>query len=215
MLPRRISRAALILGLALSGVLASASTCLACSCVPSTPEQELRRADAAFIGQVVNDVMTTTGTTQTFRVGRVFKGELGPTVDVWAQVGTEVVNSCSVLYPTGDQVAVLLFEDDEGRWTTRACSYVTQAELRMVGGPGYEPTEVASPEPTLAPPAEDLGAGGEAGRLPTWAVIALGAALAVAAVAAQLVWAGRRDRRAAYPSGWDPVDVDGPQEVEP
>ncbi len=213
--PRRISRAVLVLGLALSGALASTSPCLACSCVPSTPEKMLRRADAAFIGAVVNDVMTATGTTQTFQVDEVFKGELGSTVEVWAQVGTEVVNSCSVLYPTGDRVAVLLFDDGEGRWTTQACAHVTQAELRKVGGPAREPVETSSPEPEVAAPVGDLGAGDGEAAMPTWAVVAIGAVVALVLVAGQIAWAARRDRRAARPSGWDPVDTEEPQEVEP
>lgn len=213
--PRRISRAVLVLGLALSGAFAATSPCLACSCVPSTPEKMLRRADAAFIGAVVSDVMTTTGTTQTFRVDEVFKGELGSTIDVWAQVGTEVVNSCSVLYPTGDRVAVLLFDDGEGRWTTQACAHVTQAELRRVGGSPREPLEIVSPAPDVVAPAEDLAAGDGGAALPTWAVVAIGAVVALILVAGQIAWAGRRDRRAAQASGWDPVDTEEPQEVEP
>lgn len=213
--PRRISRAVLALGLAVTWALATATPCLACSCIPSTPEKTLRRADAAFIGAVVNDVMTETGTTQTFHVEEVFKGELGSTVDVWARVGTEVVDSCSVLYPTGDQVAVLLFDDGEGRWTTQACAHVTQAELRRVGGPPREPLEIASPPPDVAAPAEDLGAGDGEVAMPTWAVVAIGAVVALVLVAGQIAWAGRRDGRAAHPSGWDPVDTEEPQEVEP
>jgi hypothetical protein len=212
--PRRVLTAALVLGLAVTGVLALAAPCLACSCAPSTPEQAFRRADAAFVGRVVNDVMIETGTTQTFEVEQVFKGQLGPTVDVWAQIGTTVVNSCAIVYPTSDRVAVLLYDDGEGHWSAQACSQVTEAELRRVGGPPREPVEQAAPEPDLAAPAEDLRAD-RGGGLPTWIVIALGAILAVAVVWGQITWAARRDRRAAFPSGWDPVDADESQEVEP
>ena len=222
MVPRRISRAVLLLGLALSGMVAIAPPCLACDCVAMTPKEALRGADAAFVGQVVQDVMTAEGTTQTFEVEGVFKGELGPTVDVWAQIGTEVVDTCAVLYPTGDRVAVLLTDDGDGRWSTQICATITEAALRRLAGPPGEPVAEASPSPPPPPsvvPAGSLDGPATDDGLPAWAVIALGAFVAVAVVGAQIVWAGRRDRRAAYPSGWDPVDVDEPretpQEVEP
>jgi hypothetical protein len=188
-----------VFGLAIGATLVLAAPCLACSCVPSTPAVALRRADAAFIGRVVNGVMTDTGTTQTFEVDQVFKGELSSTVDVWAEVGTRVVNTCSVLYPAGDPVAVLLFEVD-GRWTSQACSYVTPAELRDAGGPPREPIEAAPPSEEGGGAPGDIGSPppGSAGPSPG-VVIALGALLAVAVIGAQVVWTARRDRRETAP----------------
>ena len=190
-----VLRAVLALALAAAGLFWSAAPCLACSCVPSSPGQMLRRADAAFIGRVVNDVMTPTGTTQTFAVEEVYEGELGFTVDVWAQIGTEVVNTCSVLYPRDDRVAVLLFEDQEGRWTAQACAHVTPAELRAVAGTPYEP--VATSSPTPAPGIRgDLVGDSEAAEPSAWTVIVLGTALALAAIGLQIAWSARLDRRA-------------------
>ncbi len=65
---------------------------------------------------------------------------------------------------------------------------------------------------TSRSPSSGLGAGDDEGAgLPAWVVVAIGAVVAVVLVGGQIAWAGRRDRRAAYPSGWDPVDVEEPQ----
>lgn len=208
--PRRIVSAILVLGLASMGVLVAAPPCLACSCAPSTPQRSFRGAEAAFIGTVVRDTMVAKGTTQTFEVDQVFKGELASRTDVWTEIGTEWVSSCAVLFPTGEPVALLLWKDEQGRWTTSSCSQITVAELRRVGGEPREPA--TAPSPDVALPVGDLGAGDDEGAgLPAWVVVAIGAIVAVVLVGGQIAWAGRRDRRAAYPSGWDPVDVEEPQ----
>jgi hypothetical protein len=129
---------------------------------------------------------------------------------VWTEIGTEWVSSCAVLFPTGEPVALLLRKDEQGRWTTSSCNQVSIAELHRVGGEPREP--IPAPSPAVALPVEDLGTNDDEGAgLPAWAVVAIGAVVAVALVGAQIVWAGRRDRRAAFPSGWDPVDVEEPQ----
>lgn len=204
--PRRSVHAILALGLAVAGLLALAPPCLACSCAPSTPAGSFRGADAAFIGRVVRDTTVAKGTTQTFEVDQVFKGRLASTVDVWTEIGTEWVSSCAVLYPAGEPVALLLWEDERGRWQASSCSPITVAELRRVGGEPRDPIPVPSPD--VAVPSSELdGADGSPG-LPTWAVVAIGAGVALALVGGQTVWAARRDRRAAFPSGWDPDDTE-------
>lgn len=211
--PRRPVPAVLVMGLAVAALLGAASPCRACSCAPSTPQGAFREADAAFVGRVVRDTMVAKGTTQTFEVDEVYKGALTSRIDVWAEVGTEWVSSCAILYPAGEPVALLLFVDEQGRWQAAACSQVTRAELRRIGGEPREP--LPAPTPDVAAPVEDLGRDDTGGGLPAWAVVLIGAAVAVGLVGGQIVWAGRRDRRAAFPSGWDPVDVEAPQEARP
>jgi hypothetical protein len=194
------------MGLAVAVLLAAAPPCRACSCAPSTPQGAFRKADAAFVGRVVRDTMVAKGTTQTFEVDEVYKGALTSRIDVWAEVGTEWVSSCAILYPAGEPVALLLFADDRGRWQASACSQVTRAELRRIGGEPHEPLPV--PDAEVAAPPGGPGTRDVGGGLPAWAVVLIGASVAVGLVGGQIVWAGRRDRRAAFPSGWDPVDTE-------
>jgi hypothetical protein len=194
------------MGLAVAGLLVTASPCRACSCAPSTPQGAFRKADAAFVGRVVQDAMVAKGTTQTFEVDEVYKGALASRIDVWAEVGTEWVSSCAILYPAGEPVALLLFEDAQGRWQASACSQVTRAELRRIGGAPREP--IPAPDPEVTAPVVGPGIGDAGGGLPTWAVVLIGAGLAVGLVGGHIVWTARRDRRAAFPSGWDPVDTE-------
>lgn len=201
------------MGLAVAVLLAAAPPCRACSCAPSTPQGAFRKADAAFVGRVVQDTMVAKGTTQTFEVDEVYKGALTSRIDVWAEVGTEWVSSCAILYPAGEPVALLLVVDEQGRWQASACAQVTRAELRRIGGEPREPLPV--PDAGVAAPVEDLGTRDAGGGLPDWAVVLIGAAVALVLVGARIAWAGRRDRRARYPSGWDPVDVEAPQEARP
>jgi hypothetical protein len=191
---RRLLGAVVAVSSAGSFLLVTASPCLACSCAFATPAESFAKAGAAFIGQVERDAMTSGGTTQTFRVDEVFKGELLGETEVWAQIGTEVVNTCSVLYPVGDRVAVLLFEDAEGRWTSQACAQITEIELRKVGGTPREPTSVASPSGGVTGSITVEPSDPSSGPSALW-VIGLGAGAAAVMIALQIVWVGRRDRR--------------------
>jgi hypothetical protein len=203
-----------LLTLAGTFLVVAASPCSACSCAPSTPKELLRRADAAFVGTVVAETMSETGTTQTFEVEGVYRGELGPTVEVWAQIGTSVVNTCAVLFPVGDRVAVLLERDERGRWQTSACSIVEPSDLEALAGPVRPPGAAStSPDGPASPGGRPSTTGDEEG-LPAWAVIVIGAGLALAAIGGQVAWAARRDRRERRVGADGPVvGADGVDEV--
>jgi hypothetical protein len=178
-----------------------ASPCAACSCVPRTPGQLLRHADAAFVGEVVDQqVIDEVTTVQTFRVRSVFKGTLGPTVRMIAPLGSGGGSSCGILYGAGE-VAVILHRLGDG-WTTDACSRITTAQLAKVAPspvpPVPEPSGSSTPVATVAPAEEASGGLG-------WQAAVLGLLVGVAAIALALSLGGRRDR-AGEPSLGDPAE---------
>jgi hypothetical protein len=174
-----------------------ASPCAACSCVPRTPEQLLRHADAAFVGEVVDQqVIDEVTTVQTFRVRSVFKGTLGPTVQMIAPLGSGGGSSCGILYGAGE-VAVILHRLGDG-WTTDACSRITTVQLAKVAPspvpPVPEPSGSATPVVTVAPTEDASGGLG-------WQAAVLGLLVGVAAIALALSLGARRDRASEPPSG--------------
>jgi hypothetical protein len=194
-------RALLILATVGGGIVVSASPCRACDCAARTPAEIVRQADRAFVGRVVDETVSANGTTQTFQVVAVYKGALGPTVDLWAEVGTNSLSSCAVLFPQHERVAVAMNVDAQGRWTTTSCSYLTEAQLREAAGPPHPPTgavssPTASPLPTASETpavAPDLGRDRSRPKgVPLWLVIILGVFGAVSAIGASLLAGGRR-----------------------
>src|SRR5437867_4071247 len=186
-------RALVILAIVGGGMVVTASPCLACDCAARTPAEIVRQADRAFVGRVVDQTVTANGTIQTFQVAAVFKGALGPTVDLWAEVGTSSFSSCAVLFPQHERVAVAMSVDAQGRWTTTSCAYLTEAQLRDVAGPPHAPTQAMSPPPTTAgpvptqTPAAIPNPGRDRSRrdsVPLWLVILLGFFGAVSAIGA-------------------------------
>ena len=132
-------------------LVATASPCFACGCVPQTPKQVLRRADAAFVGEVTSqrplDAMTTV---QTFRVDAVYKGALYSSVDVVASMGAAGGSDCAILFPSGSQVAVVLQQQGD-HWISDACSLLTMAQLRRVARPRGRRCRVRHRRPAVRP----------------------------------------------------------------
>ena len=202
-------RALLVLAIVAGATMMTASPCLACECTARSPEDIVGQADRAFVGRVVGQTPEARGTTQTFEVAVVYKGALGPTVDLWAEVGTTSLSSCAVLFPEHERVAVAMSVDAQGRWTTTSCSYLTEKELRKAAGPPHAPTKgmtsapsasvggptatpIASAVPSAVP---SLGVTGERRRrktVPLWVIAVLGVAGAVSAIGASLLAGGRR-----------------------
>ena len=91
---RPIARAAALLGAALfvvAWVILPANPALACSCAMASVEEQAQRADAIFLGQVVDvretaavDGMIGSGDPVTYvvEVSRVYKGDVGATQEV-------------------------------------------------------------------------------------------------------------------------------------
>jgi hypothetical protein len=205
---RQVARASVVLVMLGPALVLSASPCVACSCMPRTPEQLLRHADAAFVGEVVDQqVIDEVTTVQTFRVRGVFKGTLGPTVQMIAPLGSGGGSSCGILYGAGE-VAVILHRLGDG-WTTDACSRITTAQLARVA-PSPEPPEPSgssTPIVTVAPARDAPGGLG-------WQAVVLGLLVGVAAIALALSLGGRRDR-ASVSSPGDPVEPPGEGPADP
>jgi len=207
---RQVARASVVLVMLGPALVLSASPCAACSCVPRTPEQLLRRAEAAFVGEVVDQqVIDETTTVQTFRVRSVFKGTLGPTVQVIAPLGSGGGSSCGILYGAGE-VAVILHRLGDG-WTTDLCSRITTAQLAGVAPspvpPVPEPSGSSTPVVTVAPAGDASGGLG-------WQAVVLGLLVGIAAIALALSLGGRRDRATVSPPG-DPTEPPGEGPADP
>ncbi|HEY7478399.1 MAG TPA: hypothetical protein VIB62_09190 [Actinomycetota bacterium] len=177
----RVARPAgvvLLLMIAGIGVIAGANPCLACSCASTRPAEVLADADAAFVGRAVETRVDDEGTTQVFEVDGVYRGELGPTVEVWAQIGTGVVDSCAVTFPEGERRALVLSRDG-GRWTTSICSLITETQLeRIVGEPRPPSGPADPPEPPASGPPGVVSSARQDG-VPPWSILLLGALIAI------------------------------------
>jgi hypothetical protein len=184
---RALARCVLLVFLAVPAVVSAAQPCAACSCAPRSPERAFRDADAAFVGSVVDQqAIDPTTTVQTFEVRSLFKGPLGPTVNVIAPIGSGGGSTCGVLYGPGE-VAVILYRDGDG-WTTDACSRITVEQLRRLAAPPTHP----SPSPVATPSAIVAPVTGR-GRV-GWPTAILGLLAGIAAIAATLALATRRHR---------------------
>jgi hypothetical protein len=204
---RALARCVLLLVVTAPAVVSTASPCAACSCAPRSPKQLLRDADAAFVGSVVGQqAIDQTTTVQTFAVRSVFKGPLGPTVDVIEPIGSGGGDMCGVLYGPGE-VAVVLSRQGDG-WTTSACSRITVAQLTRVGPSPAHPAPT-SPAPTPTAGAPPTSGGSAVG----WRTGVLGLLAGIAAIAFTLSLASRRDRRAV--PGDAPSSEDGSARREP
>ena len=188
-----------------AAIVAGAGPCFACSCAAMTTAAKLRDADAAFVGRVIETATDAEGTTQTFEVDGVFEGELGPTVDVWAEIGTEGGNTCAVVFPEGERRALVLSRSD-GHWTTTVCSLVTEEELTRVAGSPRPPTEEAAPP--LDSPVPSVTSSSDGGTMPRWSSPILGALVGIAVIWLTLMLASRRERRRAVVAGSDGRQTD-------
>ena len=215
-------RALVILAILGGGIVVTASPCRACDCTARAPEQILRQADRAFVGRVVDETVSANGTAQTFQVVAVYKGALGPRVDLWADAGTSSFSSCAVLFPRHERVAVAMNVDAQGRWTTNTCSYLTEAQLRDVAGPPHAPTAPVSLPSSPAPTASETPAvvpdlGRDRSRrtgVPLWLVILLGFFGAVSAIGASLLAGGRRATSPPWFERVRQTETDHPEAAE-
>jgi hypothetical protein len=204
---RAAGRLAVVLLLAAPAVFVGAMPCSACSCVPRTPKELLRRADAAFVGTVVAEQqIEPTTTVQTFAVEGVFKGTLGASVNVTEPIGSGGGSTCGIAYPRGTRVAVVLYREGDG-WTTDSCSLVSVPALASVAPSPHPPRPGPSPSPsagvTPPPPKSSPGLG--------WQAAVLGLLVGVAGIALALSLGGRGGR-ARGSTSMASVDTEGPDE---
>jgi hypothetical protein len=204
---RAAARLSVVVLLAAPAVFVTATPCSACSCVPRTPKQLLHRADAAFVGTVVAEQpIDATTTVQTFAVQGVFKGALGPSVNVIEPIGSGGGSTCGIAYALGARVAVVVSHQGDG-WTTDSCSLVSLSDLEAVAPspvpPRPEPSSPASPAVPPFPPEVSHGLG--------WPAVVLGLLVGVAGIALALSLGGRSRRTQARPAPGS-VEAEGPNE---
>ena len=118
---------------------------LACSCVAMSPAEQLRGANAAFVGTLISvgagdESYGGEEIDWTFQVEQVVKGELGSTVDVRSPVDT---GACGFQMAEGMRVGIFLHKAD-GRWHGSMCGQVGADAL------------LATTQPTPAPDASGL-----------------------------------------------------------
>ncbi len=210
---RAAARLAVVALLAVPAVFGTATPCSACSCVPRTPKELLRRADAAFVGTVVAErQIEPTTTVQTFAVEGVFKGALDASVNVTEPIGSGGGSTCGVAYPRDTRVAVVLYRQGGG-WTTDSCSLVSLADLEAVAPSPHQPRPGPSPSPSAVVPPPPPGSSPGLG----WPAAMLGLLVGVAGIALALSLGGRSGR----PRGTPPVGSidteggDGPPAPDP
>ena len=202
---RLLLRVFVVCVLAGAGVLAAAPRCLACDCVFQPPAKIVAGADAVFIGEVTAETPVDPVTTiQTFEVRKVFKGVVLSRIDVVAQIGPGGGSPCAVSFPAGSQVVVAVHRNDDGSWSSDACSVLTVAAMKKVAGPGRAP-KPAPPSPSATSTPSRLPAPGAGAGFPGWLVPLLGAAGGTLLIALSILAGGRRARN-EVPRGEGPGD---------
>lgn len=196
---RVVLRVAVACLLAATGILAVAPRCWACGCVFRSPAKVVAAADAVFVGVVTAETPVDPVTTiQTFEVRRVFKGAVLSRIDVVAQIGPGGGSSCAVLFPPGAPVAVAVHRNDDGTWSSDACSVLTITEVEKVAGRGGAAVPAPpTPSATRGPSATDGSAARDpsgAPSFPGWLVPLLGGAGGVLLIALSFLVGRRRAR---------------------
>ena len=156
------------------GLLVTAPTAYACSCVEMDLSTRLPEADGAFVGTVAGrDSLDEQTVAITFSVEHVVKGKFGPT----AIVRTNAFGaSCGIELLDGPRTGLLLDRGADGVWESSLCQQVRADDLLAIGGE-------RPPDPDVAP----VGAG--------WTLAStglVGAIVAAALALVVLVWVIRR-----------------------
>lgn len=194
---RRIARLVIALVFSAAAVVIVATPAVACSCVSRPAGTIIRGADAVLVGEVVGDRLVQDGTIQRVRVDEVFVGTLPPEIEVYAAIGPGTVDTCSVLFSGGHEVAMALEEDASGRLSQGACSMLSVADARRLGGEPRPPDPDAV-APTQTPPV--VGTDAEGALLAWWQVVGLGALAAAALIGGSILAGLRRGRRVGIAS---------------
>ena len=102
-----------------TGILLGAATSAGASCLPSTSEQQLKRADLVFVGRVLS--VSADGGSATFRVTSVRKGHVSKGVAVHV-VADPYPSSATIGWsPARGQRWRVYAQRSGPRWTTNDC----------------------------------------------------------------------------------------------
>ncbi|HLB39590.1 MAG TPA: hypothetical protein VJM84_03985 [Actinomycetota bacterium] len=200
----RVLRLLIALAIAAPVVISMAAPAVACSCAPLSPDKILKQADAVVAGHVVDEQpVDPMNTHSTLAVDGVYKGDVEATITLTAEIGSDWVSSCAVLYPVGSTVDPLVLERlDDGTYRISACAFLSRVQVLKLAGdarpppPASEtPSAVASPLPATE---DDAGL--------NWPAVGGGLALAVVAIALVLHRSGRRNQ-GEDPSPFDQIEA--------
>lgn len=125
----------------------------ACSCTTTPPpEQALADSDAVFEARPFGMTSDDRRARYSFEVDRVFKGEVGPRVEISTALHSA---TCGRSYKIGTQYVVYARKGPSGELTDMLCSRTratsSAAEDLQVLGAGYEPQVQLAPEPDPGP----------------------------------------------------------------
>ncbi len=148
------------LGLALSFLVLSPTQAFACSCVLSTTEEHVDRADVVVRG-TIEDSTPTDPVTYTVSVAETYEGDATGTLEV---LSTASGASCGLENVRLGASYVVFAEDDGGRLWASLCGGTAPAtpallaEVEAATGPG-----AATPAPSGVPTAAPAGQAGATG----------------------------------------------------
>jgi hypothetical protein len=111
----------------------------ACECSVESPRAMLARADAAFIGELIElptEAIDRSDGYYVFRVEESVKGNLPEQIRVRSALEPE---SCGLNLLVGARVGLFLHRSDDGDWTSSSCSRVNPDELLAAAKPLPEP----------------------------------------------------------------------------
>ena len=177
---RTIGRVVTVLSVTLAA-LSIPHSAHACSCRPdASVENQADYVAVAFVGhQIEQSKYNSEWDRIVFRVHRVYKGQLGPTVEVL----TTTVSNCGTWFHPGRAAGVIAYDNSwgvEGTYGVGHCfGHATRYELEEVFGMGYPPDETLVPEH-------------RSGHNPTVGILLTAGALALVAIGEIVI---RRQRR--------------------
>ena len=127
----RLLRPLIALAIAAPALVSMAGPAVACSCAPQPVKTVLANADAVVAGHVVGEQPIDSMTTHSLlAVDGVYKGKVGATITLNANIGYGGGSSCAVLYPVGSKVDPLVLQRlDDGTYQASTCAFLSRAEV--------------------------------------------------------------------------------------
>ena len=162
---RLVGVCALVAAVTISTLVVTSQTAHACSCGETPLSEYADEVDVAFVGSQVSRTKYEERydwplrAALVFRVGRVYKGEIGPLVEVHTNAG----GAACGLYRTGLPAGPVVAYQDRGTLWTSWCSsdLVSIVEFVDVFGPGHRPDPSIELHIVDIVPIEDEYAGGD------------------------------------------------------
>jgi hypothetical protein len=114
-----------LLGVAAVLLATLAADAAACTCLPVDLERDLPRADAAFVGTVLERRADPNTARYLFRVEQVYKGDIESRVEI---VSSAHGAACGLELAVGDRAGLLLERDGE-LWRSGLCSQADPADF--------------------------------------------------------------------------------------